>query len=115
MKLTVAESRYGLGLPLKKRPAASYLTYSKVSILFSVFCILFNPVRLHSIVELELTKRQIDQLCRTALLPSWHRRVQGFALPELSTINIGNIKAWLPNFDLDCYCCIYVGSYRRCS
>lgn len=34
MKLTVAESRYGLGLPLKQRPAANYLTYSKVSTLF---------------------------------------------------------------------------------
>ncbi|KXG47535.1 uncharacterized protein PGRI_014050 [Penicillium griseofulvum] len=30
-KLTVAESRYGLGLPLKLRPEANYLTYTKIN------------------------------------------------------------------------------------
>lgn len=40
--LTVTESRYGLGLPLKQRPAANYLTYTKVNIFLLHFSLMLR-------------------------------------------------------------------------
>jgi hypothetical protein len=38
--LTVAESRYGLGLPLKLRPPPNYSTYTKVNIFLVHFSLI---------------------------------------------------------------------------
>lgn len=40
--LTVAESRYGLGLPLKLRPPPNYSTYTKVNIFFLHFSLILG-------------------------------------------------------------------------
>ena len=80
---------------------------------------LFSPLQFLTLRLLhatgELTKRHIAQLCRTSILPSRHRRIQGFALPQLSAIDLWDLEASLSNCDLDCDHGVYIGSYRWCS
>lgn len=94
--LTPAESRFGLGLPLKLRPKADLATYTKVSL---------SPLKTGNVLTC------LAQLCRTALLPTRHRWIQSLPLFELSPPPVRHLEITLSDSDLDGHCDFDAGTY----